>query len=138
MFPFPSRSPREQVRGTRFQTQRNTLPISMAIRLPETKRTWRCQRKPHDIAEDRPILMPSNLGARSIFCDENLLQLRQVETGSGLHISANFAKKWRDRICRQSFVFTEIVAPAERHNPPFPFEPVELEFLEGKRCDVSQ
>ncbi len=82
--------------------------------------------------------MPSDRHTSSIFGDENLLQFRQVEAGSGLNVLAKFAKKLRDRICRQSLVLIEIVPPAERHNPPSPLEPVELEFLEGERCDFSQ
>ena len=103
MFPFPSRWACEQVSGTRIERQRNTQPLSRALALPHPKDARSCQGEPHDMIEKRPVFMPSYRGSRRVLRHQNLLQIRQLETGRGLNFPASFHQKIGDGLMGSAF-----------------------------------
>ena len=77
VFPTPPCRARKDVGGARFDAQRNAPPSPFTLRLSQAKRASRGQRKTHNIAEHRAILVPADGRSRRIFSDQRLLQLRQ-------------------------------------------------------------
>ncbi len=100
MLPYPPGRACEQVRGPRLKTQGHALPDSIAFALSEAEPARRSQGESHHVAEDGPILMPTDRRTRRIFGNPDLLQFGKGKPGRGPDLSAKLVKKWRDWICR--------------------------------------
>ena len=110
VLPLPSRPAGKQIRRAWLQAKRRALPLAIGESLPQTKAARRGERKAHHIAEDRPILVPTDRCTRCVFRHKHLFQATKYKSRRGLNLVADIPKKGRNRIGRQSPVLIEVTA----------------------------
>ena len=80
MLPISAGRPAQQVCRTRLKFDRRSFPTYVLL-TPQPKQARRTQRHANDVFELRPVSMPADPCAGSIFSDKHLLELIAVEVG---------------------------------------------------------
>ena len=101
VLPLPPGGAGKKVGGARLKAEACPLPLAIAERLAKAKAACRSKRQTHHFAENRPVLVPADGRAGHIFCNQDLLQVAENESGCRLNLFARFPQKRRDRISRQ-------------------------------------
>ena len=135
MFPLPACGSVEQIRGARFEVQRDSLPTLLFLPA-EPELTRGAEREAGHLAEYRPVAMPADGRAGCIGSHEGLLDVVHWKLRRASHLLPEPQQEIRDgRGWRQPEI-VEIVAPSEGNGLPQAGVAAELELAERQSADL--
>ena len=91
-----------------------------------------------DLAKDGKVFVPADPWARSVFSDEDLLEVSGSDAREGFGPCTDEDKKFRHVFGLRKAASIEIIAPAERNRPALADESLKLELPERKALDLTQ
>src|SRR6186997_127827 len=112
VLPFRARWAGEQISRSRLRDDRGTLPFGAEL-AAQTEGARRQQRDPDYFAEHRAVLVPSDLDARLVFREQNLLQPLRRYSGERCGLFTDGKQEGRQILGPLQAAAVEIVTPSE-------------------------
>src|SRR5437763_1197736 len=129
MLPLVARRPTQQIGRARFEQEGGAFPAA-ALFSPEPEPAGGAERNPDDIPEHRPVAVPADRRAGSVFGDERMFERRRGGPGEPRGAVAQRQQEgWKLRRLIHP-AFGEVVMHPERDDAPLAEIALELELPE--------
>src|SRR4051812_24986076 len=131
MLPLLARGAAEEIGGAGRRDESLALPAFARLAAEAEARRGEEGEADH-VAEDRPVAVPADAGARGIFDEKGMADRLWREPGPSRRAVPNREKPVGQRLRLMKATAVEAVLQAERDGAPFALEAVELEGAERK------